>query len=158
MEAAYQGSKVFERGGPYTDLYFADARQAKKDPRMRDSGRIISFHFDGMDFPIEPKTAFYDWLYSRAVFPHREWLRRLDQYAGFTDIEFNPKRSVNCQARSIAIFVSMLKRGTLETAHTSPERFVAALEPTFSSDPSPGEDGGVEHYGPRDLFTERDTK
>lgn len=157
LEAAYQGSKVFERGGPFTDLYHVDAREAKKDPRIRDSGRIVAFRFDGMDFPTEPKTAFYDWLYSRAIFPHREWLQRLEQYAGFTDIEFNPERSLNCQARSVAIFYAMLKRGILEDAHKSPERFVATLRPTSSSDPLPGEDRGIEHVGHTELFRERDS-
>ena len=28
----------------------------------------------------------------------------LSQYQWFTDIEFNPKRSVNCQARAAAIY------------------------------------------------------
>jgi Aldo/keto reductase family len=35
-------------------------------------------------------------------FTHREWLERLYRYAGFTDIEFNPSKSINCQARSCA--------------------------------------------------------
>jgi hypothetical protein len=32
LESAFQGSKVFEKGGPYTDLYYVDARTAKRDP------------------------------------------------------------------------------------------------------------------------------
>jgi hypothetical protein len=106
LECAFQGSKVFERGGPYTDLYGADVRDAKRDPRLRDSGALIAFDFEGITFPLEPRTAFYDWLYVNAIYPHREWLVRLNRYAGFTDIEFNPERSVNCQARSCALFVS----------------------------------------------------
>jgi hypothetical protein len=33
-------------------------------------------------------------------------LARLNKYVGFTDIEFNPSKSINCQARSCALFVS----------------------------------------------------
>jgi hypothetical protein len=56
----------------------------------------------------------YDWLYINAIYPHREWLVRLNRYAGFTDIEFNPERSVNCQARSCALFVSLMTKGLLD--------------------------------------------
>ena len=127
LECAFQGSKVFERGGPYTDLYGADVRDAKRDPRLRDSGVLIAFDFEGITFPLEPRTAFYDWLYVNAIYPHREWLMRLNRYAGFTDIEFNPERSVNCQARSCALFVSLMAKGLLETAVESPEAFMAMI-------------------------------
>lgn len=43
LECAFQGSKVFEEGGPYTDLYSADVRAAKRDPRLKTSGNTHSF-------------------------------------------------------------------------------------------------------------------
>lgn len=138
LESAFQGSKVFERGGPYTDLYYADARQAKRDPRIHQSGKIIGFRFGDTYFSIEPKTAFYDWLYLNAIYTHREWLIRLYKYVGFTDIEFNPNRSINCQARSCALFVSLMKSGSLDAAISSPRSFSALLRnsayPPQSSD------------------------
>jgi hypothetical protein len=127
LECAFQGSKVFEKGGPYTDLYEVDARAAKRDPRLQESGSLVGFRFDGLFFPLEPKTAFYDWLYLNAIFPHREWLKRLDRYAGFTDIEFNPGKSINCQARSCALFVTLMKKGALEYAVSSSESFIKLL-------------------------------
>lgn len=132
LECAFQGSKVFERGGPYTDLYALDARTAKRDPRLRESGRLIRFEFDGHIFPIQPTTVFYDWLYLSAIYPHREWLKgRLTDkiiYAGFTDIEFNPKKSVNCQARSCALFVALMQSDLLDCAIKSPESFIATMK------------------------------
>jgi hypothetical protein len=133
LECAFQGSKVFERGGPYTELYTGDARAAKQDPRLRSSGRLLAFRFDGITFPTEPKTAFYDWLYVTTLFPHRAFLARLHTYAGFTDIEFNPRTSINCQARSCALFVAMMTKGILETAFTSPTAFMAAVAPDASA-------------------------
>lgn len=127
LESAYQGSKVFERGGPYTDLYDTDVRSAKRDPRLKTSGPLVGFSFDDLRFPLEPKTAFYDWLYINAIFPHREWLKRLTRYKGFTDIEFNPHRSLNCQARSCALFVSLLSNGLLETVIISPDKFIGVI-------------------------------
>lgn len=127
MEAAFQGSKVFERGGPYTDLYSAEGKVAKRDPRLHESGRLTSFRFNGFSFPLEPKTIFYDWLYVTAIFPHRDWLERLYKYAGFTDIEFNPSKSINCQARSCALFVSLMKNGLLQQAVASPKAFTELI-------------------------------
>lgn len=68
LEVAFQGSEVFERGGPYTDLYSADARDAKRDPRLKESGRLLELRFGDISFRTEPKTAFYDWLYVSAIF------------------------------------------------------------------------------------------
>jgi hypothetical protein len=130
LECAFQGSKIFERGGPFVDLYGADVRDAKRDPRLRESGALIGFDFEGIRFPLEPRTAFYDWLYINAIYPHREWLVRLNRYAGFTDIEFNPERSVNCQARSCALFVSLMSKGLLDRAVESPQEFLAMLAET----------------------------
>jgi hypothetical protein len=129
LEAAFQGSKVFEHGGPYTDLYTVeDVRHAKRDPRLKDSGLLKGFEFENVSFPLEPKTAFYDWLYIGALYEHREWLRdHIFRYAGFTDIEFNPEKSINCQARSCALLVTLLKNEWLDEAVSSPEAFIRLL-------------------------------
>lgn len=127
LECAFQGSKVFERGGPFIDLYDVEPRAAKNDLRLRSAGRLIAFEFEGARFPLEPKTVFYDWMFVNAIFPHREWLRRLYRYAGFTDIEFNPTRSINCQARSCALFVALMKLDKLEQAVASPAEFMSLL-------------------------------
>jgi hypothetical protein len=124
FECAFQGSKVFENGGPFTDLFDAEPRDAKRDLRLRESGRLTKFSFDGFDFPLSPKSIFYDWLYANAIFPKREWLKRLMKVDGFTDIEFNPEKSLNCQARSCALFVSLERRGKLDEAMRSFESFV----------------------------------
>jgi hypothetical protein len=127
LESAFQGSKVFERGGPFVDLYNVDARTAKKDRRLKESGKLVAFEFDGFRWPLEPKTAFYDWLYTRCIYPHRDWAVKLFGYGGFSDIEFNPCRSVNCQARSIALFLTLLKRNLLDEAVSSPAAFIGVL-------------------------------
>lgn len=124
VEAAFQGSKVFDKGGPFTDIYCKDSRNAKKDARIKESGRLIGFDFFGQAWPLVPKTAFYDWLYLTALKPHQEYLKRLFEYKGFTDIEFNPKKSINCQARTCALLVSLLKLGSLDEALKSQKDFI----------------------------------
>ena len=111
LESAFQGSKVFENGGPYTDLYSIKPFDVKKDERISKEYEIKGFKFDGIEWSSEPKTAFYDWLYINAVFKNiennaNEYQKILD-YNAFTDIEFNPLKSINCQARSCAVFVSL---------------------------------------------------
>ena len=114
VECAYQGSKVFENGGPYHDLYFVSSRSAKTDERLQKSGELIAFNFCGEDFPTEPKTAFYDWLYITALCQKKkDLMQQLETFQGFSDIVFNPKRSLNCQARAAALFVSLSKNGLI---------------------------------------------
>lgn len=139
LECAFQGSKVFERGGPYTDLFEMDAREARRDPRLQNSGALIRFDFDKYVFPLFPKTVFYDWLYLNAIYPHREWLKERIvskvRYAGFTDIEFNPAKSINCQAKSCALFVALTERGILDDVIKSPSRFIESMKQSITSLP-----------------------
>lgn len=114
VECAYQGSKVFVDGGPYHELYHKSSREAKRDARLQHSGAIVSFNFCGEDFPTEPKTAFYDWLYLTALWQKDPGLiAELETFGGFSDIVFNPKRSVNSQARAAALFVALSQNGVL---------------------------------------------
>ena len=135
MECAFQGSKVFEQGGPFNDIFSMDPRDAKRDPRLTSSGNLIGFIFEGQDYPLVPKTAFYDWMYMRSLYPHREWLERLSRYKGFTDIEFNPERSINCQARSCATFVALQARDCLEECIKAPSHFIKILMPDSLEQP-----------------------
>ena len=93
-------------------------------------GQLKGFEFDGDTFPLHPKSAFYDWLYANAIFPERQWLRQLSKLDGFTDIEFNPEKSVNCQARSCAFFVALEKRDMLDNAMSSFRTFVSLQQDT----------------------------
>jgi len=128
MECAFQGSKVFAQGGPFTDLYAAKtARDARADHRLHVSGHLVGFNFEGVSFPLEPKTAFYDWLYINAIYPSWQQFSALKEYAGYTDIEFNPYRSVNCQARSCALFVALVTKSLLDEAMAGPRTFVELL-------------------------------
>ena len=105
VESAFQGSKVFENGGPYTDLFEKKSSEAKKDIRLKNSGKLIAFQFFKYRFPLEPKTLFYDWLYLNTLKSKIELISEVQYYNVFTDIEFNSKKSINCQAKSVALFV-----------------------------------------------------
>jgi hypothetical protein len=125
LECWFQGSKAFADGGPYTELYEAAPKDAKRDPRLRNSGDLKAFVFEGRSFPLDPPTAFYDWLYLRALAPYEEWGAKLSRFDGFSDIEFNPAKSVNCQARSCALFVALHSRGLVQECARDFDYFVS---------------------------------
>lgn len=109
VECAFQGSKVFERGGAYTDLYYGSSLDAKRDQRLRQSGNLVRFDYFGQSWGLTPPTAFYDWLYISAL-KASDLADEVKRFTGFTDIEFNPKKSINCQAHAAAMFVAITAR------------------------------------------------
>jgi hypothetical protein len=128
FESAYQGSKVFARGGPYEDIYLLDGRSAKRDERIKSSGRIVGFKFRGDEYPNNPPTAFYDWLYMNAIYSKNDILEHISEFDGFTDISFNPEKSLNCQARSCALTSSLVQRGKLDDAVESFGEFLSIID------------------------------
>lgn len=128
VETAFQGSKVFKNGGPYRDLFGLDSLAAKKDIRLKESGSLVRFEFFGRSFPIKPRTFFYDWLYINALIQNKELAEDVISYQAFSDIEFNPKKSINCQAHAVAIYVSLVKSKKLELALESPDNFIELLK------------------------------
>lgn len=129
VECAFQGSKVFAKGGPYTDLYEKSSREAKKDVRLKESGNLTKFCFLGEDFPLMPKDLFYNWLYIKSLHANPELSAQILEFDSFTDIEFNPKKSLNCQAKAAAIYIGLHKNGLLEEALKSPEDFKRIVYP-----------------------------
>ena len=149
LEVAFQGSKIFENGGPYHDLYDKDPLEVKKDERVSKDFIITGFDFQGELWNNEPKTAFYDWLYINAVNQKldndTEFLfENISGYSAFTDIEFNPKKSLNCQARSCAVFVSLVRKNLLSIALESRESFLDVLsdDPFYNVDNASGTEQG----------------
>lgn len=113
LECVFQASKVFGDKGPFTDLLEKTPREAKRDERLKSSGPLTGFRFEGVDYPAQPTTAFYDWLYISALLENPEQAAFLMQFDAFTDIEFNPNKSLNCQANAAARFVSLNRQGLL---------------------------------------------
>ena len=114
VENAFQASKVFENGGPYLDLLDTPPRQVKKDERLTTSGELIGYNYFGMEWSVEPVTTFYDWLYVNALKQNPQLHEEVMQYQAFTDLEFNPKKTIHCAAYALAMFVALNKRGLLD--------------------------------------------
>lgn len=104
LENVFQSGKIFAYGGPYPDLLSMYPQQAKREPRLRTSGDLVGFRYQDTDFPPEPKTLFYDYIYIRAIRQTltEDEIRQIADYNYFTDIEFNPNKSINTQAKAAA--------------------------------------------------------
>jgi type I restriction enzyme M protein len=131
IENVFQSSKVFSNGGPYRDLLNCSPRDAKRDERLKTSGELECFDFESVVFQLEPKSNFYDWIYVNALCQNPKLSDELinNGYTAFTDIEFNHKKSVNCQARAVAIFVSLFYANNLAVVK-SQETFIEAVYST----------------------------
>ena len=123
VESLFQGSKLCRAPGgaavPYQDLYGEDAVTAKRDPRLA-ACHLAGFRLFDEDWPLSPwppmtpgqadalpPSAFYDFLYFRALLQQPALAAKARAFDGFTDLEFTPGKSDNCQAFSAALFVSL---------------------------------------------------
>ncbi len=115
VESIYQSSKVFTSGKQYNSILYKSPLEAKKYHNKNDSGMLEKFRFLNIDFPLEPNTYFYNWLYINALVRHKDLLEKLldGDYNAFSDIEFNPNKSINCQAQAVAICISLIKTDKL---------------------------------------------
>lgn len=126
LENVFQSSKVFENGGPYRDLLNVSPKEAKRDQRLKSSGNLKGFEYGCYFWPLKPKTGFYDYIYCKAVARNIEAneLKQICNYEYFTDIEFNPAKSINTQARAIVIIKLMLQLWGELVVDCSPEQFM----------------------------------
>lgn len=124
VECVFQSSKQFERGGPFLDLLTALPIDAKRDPRLQASGYLTGFRLLDEAWSKNPPNAFYDWIYINALHRHPDLASAILQFDIFTDIAFNPKKSINCQARAVALYVALTRRGELKSALASREAFL----------------------------------
>lgn len=169
VENWFQAAKVFERDGlvfgPYDELLtvktpkryvnaFLDkkiAEQYEDDALFQqiqsdiEGASLARFELWGEEFPLIPRSCFYDYLYAKALCQERntDLAERLCNYRVFTDIMFTPgtgkKQKFNTQARSCAIFVSLSNRGLIDEAIEDIESFVDHVR-YKSEDPSGNEE------------------
>ena len=126
VESFYQGSKVFKNGdGPFDDLYLKSSLDAKTDQRLRCKGQprgdLKGFRFQQEEWEID--EHFYDWLYLNALIQNEEIAEEIIKYGAFTDIEFNPEKSFNCQAYAAALFKAATIRGMDLSETKIPSKF-----------------------------------
>lgn len=121
VESAFQSSRIYGKGeneiGPFPEYLFLPGRECKKIVKDRSQGMIsYRYYFDGMEFYAPPHfiSLFYNYLYLNALCEEENKTvasSLLDQHhTAFTDLA---TLSLNCQARSAAIFVSLVRNGLI---------------------------------------------
>lgn len=134
VESVYQSSKVFSGNHgeiQYLDLLYKSPAEAKTDSRLKTSGNIIAFRTFGKkekEWDVNPISAYYNWIYLNALMQHPEYHEPLFKYHAFSDIEFNPKKSLNCQAYTTALFCSLYKNNLLEEIMKTPQDFLSLYQ------------------------------
>ena len=125
VESVYHSSKVFTDGTCYDFLIDYSPRDAKRFVRenRKGEGELKCYRYNGEDIPLSPRTLFYDYIYIKALMQIPELSDSLRDYDIFTDIEFNEKKGVNCQARACAIYSYMLRSNSVEKYMTSMKTF-----------------------------------
>ena len=114
IESIFQSSKVFENNECFDFLIDFSPLDAKRFIKEQCKDRKIKyFKYLGTKYPINPQTAFYDYIYCKALLENKEFHKDLINYEIITDIEFNHKTSINCQARACLIFIYLLKNDKL---------------------------------------------
>jgi len=108
VEVLYQGCKCFD-GKPRSDSdrFDLDSRSARARAANLDAQQVFTgWYYKDSFAGLSSGTMFYDLLYLTALIYNEDLLKVLLRYDCFTDIEFNPKKSFACQARTAALAVS----------------------------------------------------
>ena len=124
VESIFQASKVFKNSGPFPELYAKPSKEVRDFVKEHASGALVAFDLNGDKWPLSPTTAFYGWIYLKALVANPDLANALAEFDCFTDIEFNPNRSLNCQAYAAALYRSLVHAGKLEEALSSKEAFL----------------------------------
>jgi len=125
--AAYHGSKVFAKGGPFADLYRKPISVITGDERLTQSGKQIGFRFMGLEWGVKAETLFYDWLVLHAIHRYRRVRAGIGRFVGFTEIDCRPGEKTVCHARSCAFFAALAAKNLLDEVVDSQDRFIEVM-------------------------------
>nr|MBP3259214.1 hypothetical protein [Bacilli bacterium] len=108
VENIYQSSKIFD-----------------------DNHNIIGFKYGNTAFEKDPYSMYYDYIYMLGLYCHKEYHEELTKYSIFTDIEFNPNKMSNTQARAAAIWNTLYKNNMTDIIESRDE-FKRYYKTTFT--------------------------
>ena len=115
LESVYQAAKDYGLG-PETRIEALNGFDAKRDSRRRAEGaahegrRLMGFRHQGLHWPAESGTAFYDHLWmTGALNRYGSRLKDLlNEYDGYSDCFFRPGAMRACQAAAAAAMSQLL--------------------------------------------------
>lgn len=113
VECWYQGSKVYSKAGPMHKLYNASSAEAKLNRKDSSLGTLVGFNLDGVEFPMKPRTVFYDYLYLNGLLEKFGDSLDLSAFTAFTDIKAVTSIDA-CQARAVCEYKLLKELGKLD--------------------------------------------
>lgn len=113
VEIMYHTGKVYKDSGRHLEILNMSPRESKKYLYQNKFGDIEYFIFENQRVAVDDFN-FYTWLYLKGLLENEQIARHLLKYEAFTDVEYNPNRSKNCQARAAAMFVSLYKQDKIQ--------------------------------------------
>ena len=116
VENVFRGSCVFENGGAYPEIFEMSPQAAKSDKRLKGSGALTHYYFEGTEYPKRPRAAFYYWLYVNALLENQELAEQVIRYDAFSDISCSPGKKPFGAARGAAVFTALSRLGLLDQA------------------------------------------
>ena len=117
VESAFQSSRIYSDDthsiGPFPEYLFLPGKECKKLVKQASEGiHSYQYAFDDRIFyaPAHHISLFYDFLYLNALLePENQEVKDLLLSGGYTAFTDLATSSLNCQARSAAIFVGLIK-------------------------------------------------
>ena len=122
VESSFQSSRIYSDGnqtvGPFPKYLFLPGKECKALVKQASLGmHSYQYYFDGMTFyaPNHHISLFYDFLYLNALLePENQEVKNellSSDYMAFSDLA---TKSLNCQARSAAIFRGLVMAGLID--------------------------------------------
>jgi len=96
------------------------------------SGKLLHYNYEQSLYPSYPSFLFYTWLYLNALLENPGLVRGLEEYDGFTDIEFAKTARDNCQAKACAIYIALKKNNLLNQVESFEDFKALMLEEDIS--------------------------
>ena len=127
LEAAFQGSRIFTGGGPFTDMFRMRLEEIAADPRLTESGKHIGFRFRNLEWGLKSGTMFYDWLVVNSIHRYPKLRSGIRRFKGFTEVDCRGGGQAVCHARSCALYVALTEKKLIDGVIQDQDLFITTL-------------------------------
>lgn len=133
VESFYHSSKVFGEIQFYEcmNLEAKDSKKYIQDKVENLSLKLSGFNFMGMKFDLNTRSMCYDYIYIMGLKQNEDVAKEILKYECFTDIVYNPKKLVACQARTCALYKYLRLNNMVDKFLTNPHNFVDLYNKLF---------------------------
>lgn len=117
VENVFQAGKVFQGQTPEQHqqstqrILNMNPVQAKHTTKaMNSRSQLKGFKMFGHQFPLQPKTDYYDYVYMHGLAQHPKLGKQIASHNAFSDFFAVPGKTINTQSKSCTLFTSLVKK------------------------------------------------